>query len=342
MTVNKKILVLIATFILFVSVSCSQEEVQTITSIEGIVKTEELKSTEQVITQPIRREIFLAPEGAEESLVDSIQTLLPGLERSYGMEFEPHTAVDQNTLEQSNLVIAISPADIVQLSKTAPNVKFLGVGYSDIQPTDNVSVITNGAEIVENTAFLAGYLSALITTDYRVGVLIQSNSEEGKRTEDSFYIGAQYFCGLCGSKYTPIKYYPKSAQINDLNNETDWKSAIDTLVAESVQAVYLPKEIYSTDLINYVFERGINIVSANIPPKGVDTGRWISTLEPDYNSAINQYIRDLPSLTSGMMIIPEVILTHDSSGLISEGRQMLFEETRSNLMAGFILPSPAQ
>lgn len=339
MRIKKQLDIFLLILLILLTPACSQQGLQLATATETVIRTEVFSPTLPTVSQPIVKNILVAPQDVDETLLNTILVLLPVLEQNYGRKFDIYNTINQRDLINSELVIAIAPADVIQISQSAPNVKILALGYLDLQPTNNISIVAIDEQTIRNTAFLAGYLSALITTDYRVGVLTLSDTEEGRIVAESFYVGAQYFCGLCSSKFTPIEFYPKRTQISDISDEEKWKSAVEALIDEGVQSVYLSKEVYSADLIDYLMDVGINIVSASVPPKGANTDRWIATLEPDYNLAILNYMDNFTSISSGITIIPEIILTNYSSGLISEGRKTLFEETHINLQAGFIYPS---
>ncbi len=326
--------------LLFVLTACGNVTPDTPTQVD--VSPTAIPETQTPTQIPVPDVILWLPEGADVQLSGDIQTQLSYLAGNDGLLLETQTALSISDLKQGvEIVVALAPApDLMAMVNTAPQVKFLAIGISDLEAGKNLSIMPGVDALVENTAFLAGYLSALVTTDYRVGVLVQSASESGTKTANSFAIGARYYCGLCGSKFGPIDSYPKMAEIADASNEGGWKTAADALIAKSVQTVYIEKAVSSEALVVYLSDAGVRIISADSPPTGIQSINWIATLKPDFGTTLLYAWPALMAGGEGGMIMPEIILTDTSPGLISEGRMALFEETRSNLLAGFINPSP--
>jgi len=239
------------------------------------------------------------------------------------------------------IVVALEPApNLMSLVESAPHVQFLSVNVPNLTPGANLSVINATKEDVERQAFMAGYLAAILTEDYRVGVLVQSGTEFGQSVIDSFFVGARYFCGLCNSRFAPIEYYPKLAEIADPTQLQSWKMAVDLLIAGSVKAVYVQPEASSIDLLVYLMDSGVRIISAVSPTEGMQTDNWIGTLKLDPSFAIQEIWPKLLNGEGNMRGVLSISLIDTEAGWVSEGRKAFFEKTLNEVLNGYIGTAP--
>ncbi|MCJ7694115.1 MAG: hypothetical protein MUO40_01685, partial [Anaerolineaceae bacterium] len=189
---------------------------------------------------------------------------------------------------------------------------------------------------LQDQAFLAGYLAAITTEDYRVGVLVSSGDEIGQAVAQSFFIGSQYFCGLCNSRFGPIEYYPKMALIADPLQQQSWQSAADLLIARSVQTVYIQSEVLSPDLISYLTANGARIITPNNQLDVQQNQNWLATLQLDPLAAIELLWPQLLSGQGGFEGTYSVQLTDSNPDLLSEGRYAFFMKAFDDVVSGFI------
>ncbi|MFH1446384.1 MAG: hypothetical protein ABIG43_03115, partial [Chloroflexota bacterium] len=273
--------------------------------------------------------ILWASDGAELSLVSNTQALLLTLAEKDGLELVLSDSLSISDLTHAiRIVVALEPApNLMSLVESAPHVQFLSVNIPNLIPGANLSVVNITKEDVEKRAFMAGYLAAVLTEDYRVGVLVQSGTEFGQSTRDSFFIGARYFCGLCNSRFAPIEYYPKLAEIADPTQQQSWQMAADLLIAGSVEAVYVQPEAASIDLLAYLMDSGVRIISAVSPTEGMQTDNWIGTLKLDPSFAIQEMWPKLLNGEGNTQGVLSISLIDTEAGWVSEGRMALFEKT---------------
>jgi len=286
--------------------------------------------------------IFWASDGAELSLVSNTQALLLTLAENDGLELVLRDSLSISDLTPAiRIVVAVEPAlNLMSLVESAPHVQFLSVNIPNLTPSANLSVINATKEDVEKQAFMAGYLAAILTEDYRVGVLVQSGTEFGQSVIDSFFVGARYFCGLCNSRFAPIEYYPKLAEIADPTQQQSWKMAVDLLIAGSVEAVYVQPEAGAIDLLAYLMDSGVRIISAVSPTEGMQTDNWIGTLKLDPSLAIQEMWPKLLNGEGNTRGILSISLIDIEAGWVSEGRKALFEATLNEVLNGYIGTAP--
>lgn len=342
-TIGLRVISIALLLIIFVS-ACNQATSPTtlIIPTEPIIIPETQIPSSTPTQIPSAQIILLAPIEADPLIVSQVRVFLQKILPEKELEFEEKLVLIPSDLSQEvKLVIAISPSsDLISLSSLFPNINFLAIAGVDIEPTDNVFVLPGISGVIKNSAFLAGYLSVLVTEDYRVGSLVLAGNETGLQATNSFSIGARYFCGLCGSKLGPIYYYPKSAEINDPSFENDWKAAADALIAFNVKTVFIDNNAFSDELAEYLTQSNISIIALASPPATILQEYWLGSLEIDYAGSMNKYWALLTSEEQGQYLIPDIILTQINNELVSEGKLRLFNEIKGELEAGFINPSP--
>ena len=287
-------------------------------------------------------QVFLwVPTGADAKLSDEIQLSLISLASQEGLSFEKRENLTvANLTTDVKVVVAMAPAPELQtLVAAAPQTQFIAVNVPDLEPAGNLHLIVSSPEIVQQQAFLAGYLAALVTDDYRVGVIVQSGSETGQLVADAFFTGARYFCGLCNSRYAPIMYYPILVEVEDSSEQPTWQQAADALMVNDVKMVYIQGELVSVEFLNNLMEAGFKIISPESPGDSLQKENWVGTLRLDVVSVLETMWMGLLNGDNNISQASAITLVDTEASWISEGRMALFEMTMQNLLAGYIKPS---
>lgn len=288
--------------------------------------------------------VLWAPVGSDATLAGQLAQALSSYAATAGLGFEQVPEITSQDLAESvRVVVSLAPAEAVNaLSTQEPAVQFLAVGVSGITALGNLSVLSNTGASVEDRAFLAGYLLTLTIPDYRVGVISQAGTEAGIKNEGSFIVGARFFCGLCNSRFGPVLYYPIAAQITDPTSQVNWQAAADTLLANSVQGVYLQPEVSSAELVAYLEAAGVKLVGVSGQAGLDDSAAWIGVIGADIaGETVNLVERLLAGEPVGAVELG-LNLSHINADILTEGKQRLFEETVKNLQEGLIQVTPYQ
>ncbi len=290
------------------------------------------------------RVILYAPQGTDPEMLAELNASISELVEQQGWIFSPQEVLtNEPWKEPVKIVIALQGVtNLMELVGAHPEVQFLAINVEGAEPAPNLSTLSISTEDLQRQAFLAGYLAVVLTPDYRVGVLATSGDELGQLTTDSFYIGAQYFCGLCNSRFGPIEYYPKMALIENPSSESSWQAAVDLLISRAVNTVYIQKEVITPDLLNYLSANKIKIISPMNVPGYAGAENWIGTLNLNPLPGLQELWPELVAGKGGLTGRYAIELINTQSGLISEGRLNLFTQTMKELMNGFIRPSSVQ
>jgi len=160
------------------------------------------------------------------------------------------------------VVVLQSDPGLAGLVKEAPNVQFVAVGIPGLQPGSNLSLIGPEGFRPDQQAFMAGYVAAILTFDWRVGVLTQGDTNGGQLVQDAFNNGVRFFCGLCRPAHPPYLAYPQAFAIASPGDESSWRSAADSLLQGSVTTAYVSPASSSPALLTYLYQAKVNLIAA--------------------------------------------------------------------------------
>jgi hypothetical protein len=284
--------------------------------------------------------ILLAAPDADANLVGALQTQLTELADQEGLGFELRQELTPSELGEAVRLVVVPAPDpgLAALVAAAPQVQFLAVDISGIEPAGNLSSVSAGGITPDQLAFAAGYMAATVTDDWRVGVISEAGTAAGEAAELGFTNGVFFLCGLCRpvNPPFPIPGYPLVAQVSPGGGEADWQSAISYFQEWQVGTVYVAPEVADPGLLGALAEAGINIIGTQAPPADVKPS-WVATLGyADLMPAIDTL---LPSILDGQgsqQIQLPVTIQNVNEALLSPGRQRLVEEMLVDLMAGYI------
>ncbi len=281
--------------------------------------------------------ILVAGPGADPVLSNQLSQTLSELTAGEGLEFElrPSFSLEESTAE-IKLLAAIPPdPGLIGLAQTAPATQFLGVNVPGLEPAANLTVIDDQETSSDYVGFLAGYLAAVATPEWRVGVISSSDSGEGVAQRQGFLNGAVFFCGLCRQTFPPFNTYPMFVEAPASSSPTEWLVLADTLIDRAVLTVYVPPGVGDESLIEYLAAAGINIIATTSPLPGFED-RWIAIITGDYPIVIRSVWPDLMAGQGGKVLSAPLTFTDANYNLFSPGRQRLVEKTLQELSAGFI------
>lgn len=281
--------------------------------------------------------VLLAPVGADPQALEDSQTVLSELALEQGFGFETRTELAQLELEPEVRIMAILPPDpgAANLAAANPQVQFLGIGLQDVQPSSNLSLIDEQGIRSDQQGFLGGYLAAVVTDDWRIGVIAPAESVEGKAARSGFINGAIFFCGLCRPAFPPFVQYPIYVDIPSAAGEVELTAAADSMAANAVKSVFLAPSSNASFLGDALAKDGINLIGGMNPPAGLES-QWIASILTDQASAIRQVWPALVSGEGGLQVDAPIVLKNVNPALLSSGRQRLVEKILSELIAGFI------
>ncbi|MBN1147143.1 MAG: hypothetical protein JXA78_07800 [Anaerolineales bacterium] len=288
-------------------------------------------------TAPPARALLAAPPGADAAQVEALRALLSGLAAQDGLEFELREQIGTADLEADvRLAVVLAPDPGVQsLAQVYTATQFLAVGIPGLQAAENLSLIGSGGERPDQQGFLAGYLAAVITQDWRVGVISQADTPAGRAARQGFVNGMIFYCGLCRPAYPPFLQYPVTVDLPAGASQEEQQAAADILIGSAVQTVYIAPGVGGQPLLEYLAQAGVKLIGGSSPPESV-RDRWAATIRVDLSAAIQQAWPRLLSGEGGINLETPLALSEQNEVLFSPGRQRLVEKLLAELVSGYI------
>jgi len=295
-------------------------------------------TTESTAVSPLV--ILVIPADMPQDQSNLYQSIVYDLAQQAGMRSQPRNALtvsDVSTEPGLKVVIALPPdPGLAGLAAAAPQVQFLGVGIPGLTAAANLSLIGTSGKPIDQQAFLAGYIAAMLSPDYRVGIITQ-DSPEGLLAEQAFTNGLHFFCGLCRQAFLPIYSYPVHLEIETDVPEGQYPAYADVLARYQVEVAFVYADIATPDLLDNLFQNEIKIISETLPSEDLRPG-WVVSIQPEVISAIQKIFPDLVAGQGGQNLSTPLLLADINPDLLTEGKQRLVEEMLSDLQAGFIDP----
>ena len=345
---NRSLLVLILLALTLLASACNrstQPPASETTPQTGVVEMPtDAVPTELPTATPILildAELLLwAPESADRALADQTESTLRAYADANGRSFTKTTSLSAAQLSPNVRVVVslASQEEIESLAAVLPQVQFLALNAPNLTPTGNLNVVISSESSRDQLSFLAGYVLALGVPDFRVGVLSLASTPEGQTTRDAFVTGARFYCGLCNARFAPVEYYPFTAEVSDPGNPANWQAAADALLAKSVTGIFVQPELSSPELIAYLNSKNITLIGIAGQPNIESAQRLMGLLSSGMD--IEPILGRLLQGESVGMVRAGINLNQVNRELLSDGRLILFERIKQDLLDGYIKTLP--
>ena len=281
--------------------------------------------------------ILLNSGSSDKSLASDLQSLITQLAGEAGMRVQVRP--DLSSLENNidlRVVVALPPdPGLAQLAASHPETQFLAVGIPDLKPAGNLSVIGAGGDRPDRQGFLAGYIAAMISPDWHVGMLGVADSEAGKAAQTGFDTGVYFFCGLCRPAHPPFYTYPLYAELPAGASQADALGNARYLVDHAAQTVYVFPGADDPEILDYLAKAGVNMIGSSAPPPEVQD-HWVASIRPQLLDAVKEAWPQLMDGEGGFSLETPLVISDQNPALFSPGKQHLVEQTMTDLLAGYI------
>lgn len=315
-----------------------------VTQPQLVETTLTVEPTESPTATPIvllDAEILLwAPESADQALAAQLNNEVGSYANANGYSFAVTPTLSATQLSPNvRLVVSLAaPTEAQSLASVLPQVQFLVTNSTELTPTENLSLAVASETSRDQLSFLAGYTLALGITDFRVGVLSQAGTVEGQTTRDAFVTGARFHCGLCNARFVPVEYYPFTAEITDPTNAADWQAAADVLLAKAVTGIFVQPEVSTPELIAYLNSRSVTLIGVEGQPNLESAQSLLGVLSSGLD--LQPALEKLMQGESVGIVRTGIELKQVNRDILSDGRVILFERIKQDLLDGYIKPLP--
>ena len=287
-------------------------------------------------TPTIPLAVLILPADLDADTSNQYQTTVYDLAQQAGMRFQVRNEFTAADLEPGlQIVIAVSKdPGIAALAAAAPQVQFLAVDIPDIAPGGNISVLGSNAQN-DLAGFLAGYTAALITEDYRIGMMMPKDNADAIASLNAFANGMKFFCGTCKPLYLFSWTYPQYVEIPAEEDKANYHAWADVLMLQyKVNTIFIYPDVYTEDLVTYIGTTGVSMIGTTKPeqrPAG-----WVMTIQPDLIKGIQNAWPQLVSGQGGTTFQSPIGIADVDPDLLSPGKQRDVERVLSELQAGRI------
>ncbi|HSO27355.1 MAG TPA: hypothetical protein VLS48_04750, partial [Anaerolineales bacterium] len=284
-------------------------------------------------TLPAQHVILYAPPEASAEQSAELQTILSELAAGAGLLFELRPQLAPADLSPATrLVVALPPAPgLAELAAAAPETQFLAVAFPGLTTTPNLSLVGPQGARLDQQGFLAGYLAAVITPDWRAGVLATGEGEADQEARQGFLNGLTYFCGLCRPTYPPYQQYPLAA---DLAGGV--QAALQSLAGGAVETIYLTPGVDAASLATELCQSGAMLIGSGPPPIGLEN-RWVASVQTDTGAAVRALWPQLLNGQGGQVVeMPVTVRAYDEN-ILTPGRLAMVERfIQEDLLPGYV------
>jgi len=330
-------------FLIILMTACAPGALQvTITPEEPVEVSPQPVETEPAETQIVSSEqsvVLLAADSETDPVVVSqIQAVLENLVSTseHRLIIEENFSRTMITPDVLIVVLVGSAQDLPEIAAANAQVMFVAVGGPQAQPAENILVIGDSLLDQQHQAFMAGYLSALVSRDYKVAALIPSDADQTDRMLDAFITGVRFYCGICRPLFPPYNTFPQWEMLASENAVQGFQTSIDTLVNNGVEVLFVPQLLHSTELLAYLSELGVKVVSDASPDS--PGNNWVGTVTTDPAAVLVSLWPEIIDGTDGVKVPSPIAVIDTGSGLLTEGRRYLFDEMAENLRMNLVLP----
>ena len=295
--------------------------------------------TQQPTTVPTEASplaILLIPTDMDAETSNEYQTLVYNLAQQAGMRFQVRNTLSSSSLEPGLKVVIALPPDpgIAELAAAAPQVQFLAVNIPDLTAGGNLSVLAPSARL-DIQAFLAGYIAAMITQDYHLGMVIPQNDAVAANALQAFTNGMEYYCGLCNPWAGPFYDYPLWVEIPDGTPLNEYNAYVNYLVRYQAETLFIYPGLADMDMLTYASTNGVLMIGTFTPTKKLNS--WVASIQPDMLHAIESAWPDLVAGNGGKDVPSPLTLTDLNPEFFSAGKQRLAEDLLADLVAGRVV-----
>jgi len=282
--------------------------------------------------------VFLSPSGASPRFAAEIQSLLAEWIHVLGYRFQVRPTLNDDDFnhDEIRLVVAIPPfPEISSLVALHPDTQFLAVGIPDLGPARNLTTIGSDGNRLDQQGFIAGYIAAMITPDWRVGVIGFSDSPDTIAARQAFFTGVKYYCGLCRPSYPPWYDYPLYFELGLDADTIAWRTAADYMIQRVVETVYIVPGAGDEAMLRYLAENGVNIIAGIAPLPDIQTN-WIASLEFDLMETFIETWSAFVSGSAEQAVTIPMQITNINPELLTPGKQRLANQVMEDVLAGYI------
>lgn len=269
-----------------------------------------------------------------------LQVALTQAVQNSDLTFEARPDLPQADPAAKAVVFLSAPSNLNDLLAASPHTQYVVVSAADLPAAPNLSVIRQRAD---TQAFVAGFISVLLSTDFRGAGLLANDTPQSATVKDAFLNGGHYFCGVCAPGWPLRMVYPQTAELPAASDAPAWQSAVDGLLENSkAQVFYISAEAASPDLFAYLqgktdLDSPVILLGTQSPPEALRP-QWAATLRFDVVSALSEVLPNALAGKGGALVDAPLLLEDVNADVLGAGRLRLVQALMEDLQTGKVYP----
>jgi hypothetical protein len=283
--------------------------------------------------------VLLAAAGADQAQVGLLQTALNDIVTQAGLRWQVRQQLTTADLVPALRLVVVVPPDpgLADLVAAAPDTQFLALGIQGLPSFPNLTSIGASGGRFDQQGFIAGVIAAMLSDDWRVGVISLSDTVEGHAARTGFLNGVIYFCGLCRPAHPPFYEYPLPYELPSTASSVEWQEAANYMVDHYVQTVYIYPGVTDEAMLSILATANVNLIGSGDPPPSASSS-WVVSLTTDPLPLIQSQVEGIlnGNLSMGQTLSVPIQFTHLNPLLLTPGKQRMAEQVLSGLQTGFI------
>ena len=282
--------------------------------------------------------VLYSPAGSD---VQAVQSLLTDQIAPSGLTLETVTEPPAGLGQEVKLVVMLTPpANLADLLSAAPQAQFVVVSGADLPTAANLSVIRQRPEY---QAFLGGFVSTLLSTDWRAAALVPTDGPLGASLQDAFVNGGRYFCGACAPGWPLGVYFPQVSALPAASDGPSWQAAATTQFdTNKVEVFYLSAEAARPEVVSYLQGKvqvaNPVLVVGTQPPLPELREQWAATVGFDVLAPMQQLLPEVLSGKGGTVVDAQLEVQNVNEAHLGAGKIRLVDELIKEIEAGRIYP----
>jgi hypothetical protein len=283
--------------------------------------------------------VLLAAPGADPAQVDALQAALNDTITGAGLQWQVRQELTVEELVPELRLVVVVPPDpgLEELVNAAPQTQFIAYNIPAQDPAPNLTIIGGEGDRPDQAGFVAGEIAAMISADWRVGVISLSDTIGGLAARNGFLNGTVYLCGLCRPVHPPFYQYPMYFELPSTATSVEWQEAANYMVDHAVETVYVFPGAGDEAMLSILADAKVNIIGGNEPPQAVKSS-WVVSITSDPTAFIEEQVAGIldGSLSGGRDLAVPIQFTNIDPSIFTPGKQGYAAQTASDLQAGFI------
>jgi hypothetical protein len=287
-------------------------------------------------TAEAQRVLLVIPEGTDDLTSTTIRTTVDQLTTSEGFTLEEQVSLPAQIGDGYVIAIMLYPDQaFLDAAHAHTGITFVAIAAVDFPAGANLWVIGNRGGEMDAAAFLAGYIAAMITPEWRIGAISVSGNQSGDKLGQAFVNGGTFFCGLCRPQHPPYYSYPALLPMNSLN-ESAAQAVVSTAEDMGLASIWAPYEVLQ--VLSALDLPARMSLLGEVRPGNISQDAWIASIRPAPEQRLAELWGLIQSGAPTEQVAISIVIEDVNPSVLTPGKLELAQQVRDELVAGFIDP----